>query len=494
MNHLDEQQHTPELTLTPQAWAHGGHTVARTDEGRVVFVRHADVGEQVRVRLTEHDPQAKFWRGDVTEVLTASEHRRQSHPWAAADTVLCAARGQKPVGGAELGHLDLHRQRQIKTEVLNELLGGIGGLPAGELDRLQPSVEALPGEHPLGLQWRTRAHFAVDHNGCIAMHPHRSDDLVAVEDFPLMVPALSALDLAQVDLRGVARVDLAAPSGGSGPLVLVTPGAADDPDLPEHLMNGLITHLQRVSPEASVVLGPAEGSRGTASVLMGRGHTEERLDGLAWRVSAGGFWQIHRQAPATLLHRITQAAAVQHGDTVLDLYSGAGLFTAALAQAAGPSGGVVAIEGSPVTSADAAATFAQVPQVEVVRGDVEQRLAQIWPDRVRAPRKRPRTGAARGRRGGRGADLQAGGHGKFTGRAAPDVVVLDPPRSGAGKPVVDAIHALAPERVVYLSCDPATLARDLARFTHHGWQIQSVTGFDLYPNTHHMETLVVLTR
>lgn len=494
MNHLNEQHHTPELTLTPHAWAHGGHTVARTDEGRVVFIRHADVGEKVRVHLTEHDSQAKFWRGDAVEVLEASEHRRRKHPWEAADAVLCAARGQKPVGGAELGHLELHRQRQIKTEVLNELLGGIGGLTADELDRLQPSVEALPQEHPLGLQWRTRAHFAVDQNGRIAMHPHRSDDLVPVQDFPLMVPALSDLDLAQVDLGGVARVDLAAPSGGSGPLVLVTPGAADDPRLLDHLMDGLVAHLQRVSPEASVVLGVAEGSRGSASVLMGRGHTEEQVDGLTWRVSAGGFWQIHRQAPATLLHRITQAAAVQPGETVLDLYAGAGLFTAALAQDAGTPGHVVAIEGSPVTSADAAATCAQMPHVEVVRGDVEQRLAQIWPDRVRAPRRRPGKGAARGRRGGRGGDLRTGGHGKLAGRATPDVVVLDPPRSGAGKPVVDAIHAVAPQRVVYLSCDPATLARDLARFGHHGWQIQSVTGFDLYPNTHHMETLVVLTR
>lgn len=494
MTRTNRQPHAPDLILTPHTWAHGGHTVARTEQGRVVFIRHAEVGEQVRVRLTEYEPQAKFWRGDAVEVLSASDHRRDRHPWAAADAVQCAADSRHPVGGAELGHLTLPRQRQIKTQVLHELLVGIGGLTSAELDSLQPMVTALPEEHSLGLAWRTRAHFAVDEDGAIAMHPHRRDDLVPVEDFPLMVAELRNLRLSQTDLRGVARVDVAAPSGGGGPLVLVTPRSADDSDLTPRLMAGLVSHLQTIAPEASVVLGAAEGTRGAASVLMGRGHTQERVDDLTWQVSAGGFWQIHRQAPSVLLPRVSQAAAAQPGQTVVDLYSGAGLFTAALAQAVGESGRVMAIEGSPLTSADAAATLGHLRQVEVVRGDVERSLARIWPDRVRAPRGRHVQGAQRGRRDqsrpGR-SRRPDGGHGAATG---PDVVVLDPPRAGAGKPVVDAIHALQPQRVVYLSCDPATLARDLGRFRHHGWRLQAVTGFDMYPNTHHLETLVTLTR
>lgn len=500
MNLVNREHHGPELILTPHAWAHGGHTVARTDQGRVVFVRHADVGEQVRVRLTEHQPEAKFWRGDAVEVLTGSEHRREHHPWAAADAVLCASDGAQPVGGAELGHLSVSRQHQIKTQVLHELLGGIGGLRPEELEDLQPIVTSLPYEDPLGLQWRTRAHFAVNDDGVIAMHPHRSDHLVAVDDFPLMVPALRNLNLAQADLRGVVRVDVAAPSGEAGPLVLVTPPSAGDADLPERLQAGLVSHLQSVSPEASLVLGPAEGVRGEPAVLMGRGHTQERVGDLTWTVSAGGFWQIHRQAPSTLLPRISQAAGLEPGQTVLDLYSGAGLFTAALAQTVGESGRVVAVEGSPVTSADAAATFAELPHVDVERGEVERSLARIWPERVRAPRGRhgARSQGTQGSGGTRrrrsGSELRSSGNGKRPAVASPDVVVLDPPRAGAGKAVVDAIHALQPQRVVYLSCDPATLARDLARFRHHGWQIRSISGLDMYPNTHHLETLVTLTR
>ncbi|MDO5619356.1 class I SAM-dependent RNA methyltransferase [Kocuria sp.] len=513
MNTLHHQQsatgssEAPELTVTPHAWAHGGHTVARTHDGRVVFVRHADVGERVRVRLTEHQPEAKFWRGDTVEVVEASPHRRQAHPWAPADALLCASNGTLPVGGAELGHLELPRQREIKTGVLNELLAGIGAVPAAELDRLAPRVTALPQEHPWGLGWRTRAHFTVTDDGAVAMYPHRSDQPVPVKSFPLMVQALENLHLAEVDLHGVQRLDLAAPAEQpeadgvalAGPLILVTPREAGDAQLVAHLTEQLLPYLNRVAPHASVVLGTADGERGTPHVLMGRGFLHETVGNLRWRVSAGGFWQIHRQAPAVLLPAITEAAQLEEGQCALDLYSGAGLFTAGLARAVGESGAVLAVEGSPVTSADAESTFEQWPQVGVRRGAVDRVLAHHWPDLIAAPRhgrsSRGRSGTGNRGKGNRGRHANSTG-GRGTGSAArrPDVVVLDPPRAGAGKPVVDAIHQLAPGRVVYLSCDPATLARDLARFRHHGWQLEAVRGLDMYPNTHHLETLVTLVR
>lgn len=492
--------------LTPGPWAYGGHTVARTDEGRVVFVRHADSGERVKARLTDADPGAKFWRADTVEVLEASPHRRDRHPWQAADALLTAAGGLPPVGGAEMGHLTLERQREVKTGVLRELLGGIGRLAPAELDALDPAVEALPGEDPRGLGWRTRAHFAVDAAGSIAMHPHRSEALVPVAGFPLMVPALEALGLAELDFTGAERIDLVAPCGGAdgeAPAIVVTPAAGDSAALREalreRLAGELLARLEEASPGLSVLLGPAEGERGPAEVLAGTATVRERAGGSSWEVSAAGFWQIHRHAPATLLEAVGEAAQLTGGQTALDLYSGAGLFTAALAEGVGASGHVLAVEGSPLTSADAARNSAPQEQVEVVRGSVDEVLAERWPGVVRAPRRRAHGSRQRGGGRARRTASRAGSRAASSTRSAaetarPGVVVLDPPRAGAGKNVVDALNALGPSRIVYLSCDPATLARDLARFRHHGWQFESVRGFDLYPNTHHLETLVVLTR
>lgn len=516
-----------DIVLTAGAWANGGHTVARTDEGRVVFVRHAETGERVRVRLTEAGPDASFWRGDVVEVLEPAPHRRRRHPWPAADAVAAAQRGVPPVGGAELGHLELERQREIKTGILRELLGGIGGFGSEELDRLHPVVRALPGEDSDGLGWRTRAHFTVDDAGRPAMHPHRSDQAIAVTGFPLMVPALERLRLWELDFTGAQRIDLAvsasspADAAGSGeggdggqgsrpPLVVVTPREFPTPEeahracatLRDHLQSTVLPHLEAESPGTSVVLAAAPGERTGPEVLAGEPAVTERAGGYSWRVSAGGFWQIHRAAPAVLLEAVTDAARAEEGQFAVDLYSGAGLFTAGLAEAVGESGRVLAVEGSPVTSADAAATFAGHGQVEIVRGSVEGVLGRRWPGSVpggpgaRRGGRRGSGGSGPRRRDARGTRSKLGeGPARQvtdTGRS-PDVVVLDPPRAGAGKRVVDALATIGARRIVYLSCDPATLARDLARFRGHGWRVESLEAFDLYPNTHHMETLVSLT-
>lgn len=488
-----------EMLLSPYAWAHGGHTVARTDDGRVVFVRHADVGELVRVRVTDHDPKAAYWRADTVEVVEAAEHRREHHPWAAADATLAA--GETPVvGGAELGHLVLERQRAIKTEILVELLGRIGAVPQTQLDALDPQVVAMPDEHSCGLQWRTRAHFGVDRHGVIAMHPHRDDQLVAVDDFPLMVPQLRQLRLAEVDFRGVSRVDVAAPScltphgndphpeSNHGPLIMLTPQDGNSSDCEKQAVDRVLTHVQSVAPTASVVLKAAAGQPSRFTVLAGEGHVCECVDRFTWKVSAGGFWQIHRSAPSLLLQEIPAAAELTAGQFVLDLYSGAGLLTTPLAHAVGETGHVMAVEGSSITSADAVTNARELDQVEVVCGAVDAVLHRRWPMVVRGPRGQRRRGSRKTI-----SDVMRTGH-KGAAPMFPDVVVLDPPRTGAGKSVVDAIHAVSPRRVVYLSCDPATVSRDVARFLHHGWHVESVKGFDMYPNTHHLETLVTLVR
>jgi tRNA/tmRNA/rRNA uracil-C5-methylase (TrmA/RlmC/RlmD family) len=182
-------------------------------------------------------------------------------------------------------------------------------------------------------------------------------------------------------------------------------------------------------------------------------------------VAADGFWQVHRAAPAVLTGAVLEATGASAGElagaTVLDLYSGAGLFTLPLADAVGPQGHVVAVEGDARAVKDARRNAHAYDQVDLRLGAVDRVLA--------------------------------GGPGEAEVPAA-DVVVLDPPRSGAGRTVVDAIAALAPRRVVYVACDPAALARDVGYLAAHGYALRGVRGFDLFPHTHHVEAVAVLDR
>ncbi len=187
----------------------------------------------------------------------------------------------------------------------------------------------------------------------------------------------------------------------------------------------------------------------------GGDHLVEETAGRRWRVSAGAFWQVHPAAPDALTAAVMGGLRVRPGERALDLYAGVGLFAGQLGLAVGPAGRVVAVESSAAASADAVVNLRDLPRVSVVRLDVRKALASI----VAGP---------------------------F------DVVVLDPPRSGAGAKVVAAICALRPRAVGYVACDPAALARDLATFRDTGYELSSLRAFDLFPQTHHVECVAIL--
>jgi tRNA/tmRNA/rRNA uracil-C5-methylase (TrmA/RlmC/RlmD family) len=423
--------------------AHGGHCVAR-HEGRVVFVRHGIPGEKVRVRLTDAAPDAKFWRGDVVEVLEASPDRVE-HFWDLADSARSWSHRHPPLGGAELGHISLERQRRLKAEVLAEQLRRLAGV-----DR-ETEVEAV-GEQAAhdGLAWRTRAGFGVTPAGKLGMHAHRSDTVLPVRAMPLAVDGINALGLWEVDLQGIERVEVAAPANGSRPLVLLVPA-------PGTRAKRLSAILAQLPDDVSVAsLDPVKGE---VLQLRGRTYVQETAAGHDYRVTGDGFWQIHREAPDTLVAALTgflhDGGFLEPGAVVADLYAGAGLFTAPLADAVGVTGSVLSVEGSPGTSRDARKNLHGSPQVEIVQGRVERVL-----------RQKPRN---------------------F------DAILLDPPRAGAGKAVVNQLIGSSPRAVAYVSCDPASFARDLGYFQQGGWELSGLRAFDLYPHTHHMETVALLT-
>ncbi|MDQ0769633.1 tRNA/tmRNA/rRNA uracil-C5-methylase (TrmA/RlmC/RlmD family) [Pseudarthrobacter defluvii] len=429
--------------------AHGGHCVAR-HEGRVVFVRHAIPGEKVRVRLTEAGDDAKFWRADVIEVLEASPDRVE-HFWRPADSLRAWSHGHPPVGGAEFGHITPDRQRSLKADVLGEQLTRLAGFEQ------MPSVwtggvEQVGEKHDggTGLGWRTRASFSVTPGGRLGMHAHRSDHIIPVREMPLASEAINALHLWELDLQAVERVEVAAPANGSRPLVLLAPA----PGTKEKRLRAIAAD---VPGEASVAA--FDPLTGQVTQLRGRTWVQESAVGHEYRVTGEGFWQIHRDAPGTLVGAVTEFLQggdfIHPGAVVADLYAGAGLFTAVLADAVGEAGSVLSVEGAPGTSRDARKNLHSAAQVEVVQGRVERVL-----------RQKPRN---------------------F------DALVLDPPRAGAGKAVVGQLVASRPRAIAYVSCDPASFARDLGYFRRSGWELAGLRAFDLYPHTHHLETVALLT-
>lgn len=186
----------------------------------------------------------------------------------------------------------------------------------------------------------------------------------------------------------------------------------------------------------------------------------EQCRGRTFEVSGSGFWQVHPGAAEALTEAVLDALAPAPGERAVDLYAGVGLFSAFLAERVGPSGSVVAVEADPVAVEDAARNLADLPQVRVLRGRV---------DRVVGHPRGPLAGGA-------------------------DVVVLDPPRTGARRSVVRRVAALGPRAVAYVACDPAALARDVGLFAEEGYRLAGLRAFDLFPMTHHVECVAQLVR
>jgi tRNA/tmRNA/rRNA uracil-C5-methylase (TrmA/RlmC/RlmD family) len=187
----------------------------------------------------------------------------------------------------------------------------------------------------------------------------------------------------------------------------------------------------------------------------------ERVDTGDWsaefRLSARGFWQVHPRAAATFVAHVRHELAAKPGERALDLYAGVGLFALALADAVGPTGAVLAIESDARTITDAKSNLRQRPEIELRRGKVDRVLKPL---------------------------VRQGIH--------TDLVVLDPPRTGAGKSVIKDIAALAPRAIAYVACDPAALARDVAYARAAGYGMRSLRAFDAFPMTHHVECIAIL--
>ena len=370
-------------------------------EGRVVFVRHTLPGERVRALVTDGEESSTFWRADAVEVLEPSPDRvPRPCPWA----------GPGRCGGCDWQHVALPAQRDLKAAVVREQLQRLAGLD------VPVEVEAVAGDDG-GLGWRTRVHFAVDDEGRTGLRRHRSHEIQILDFCRIAHPLVDRSGVTSRRWPGHQGVDVSVAVSSGETVVL---------------------------PDGRPVAGEP------ASIT-------EHVHGRAFRVSGGGFWQIHPGAASTLVDTVLQGLEPRAGDRVLDLYAGVGLFAAVLADRVAPGGRVTAVEASRSAVADAQHNLAGLPGVRVEPGRVDHVLR---------------------RRG--------------LGRA--DLVVLDPPRTGAGKQVVTALASIGPRRITYVACDPAALARDLRWFAARGYTLASLRAFDLFPMTAHVECVATLHR
>jgi len=395
-----------ELTLTTGAPANGGSCVARHD-GRVVFVRYALPGETVRVRVV--DERGSFWRAEVVEVIDPSPDRVDS---------LCPIAGVDGAGCCDLAFATPDASRRIKGAVVANQLSRLGGYHWRDED----SATAEPVGSGAATGWRTRVRLDTTADGRPGFHRYHSADLV------------TDLGCAQLPSGMVDGLDdLRVPGGAQLHLALDSEGT-------RHVVQS----------------GPKNGRKSPTRVVDGQYEAVQRIGSRVWRVPVTAFWQAHREAAALYSDLVAGWAQLEPGMTAWDLYGGAGVFAASLAEQVGESGHVVTVDTSRGSSRSARAALADLKSVSVITDSVRRALA--------------------------------------TQHQRADVAVLDPPRTGANREVIDQIAAADVPRIIHIGCEAASFARDVGLYLRHGYHVEEIRVFDSFPLTHHIECVAVLNR
>ncbi len=411
--------------------------LVEVEVGPVAHGGHCVARHEGRVLFVRHCLPGERIRAQVTEAREGQRFVRAdcvevlaASPHRVTAPCPYAAPGQ--CGGCDFQHAALGYQRELKAMVVREQFSRLAGL------EVEVVVEPVPGDSD-GLGWRSRVEFAVDDAGRAGLRAHRSHEVVPVQTCLIAEPRVLQTGVLSEDWAGREGVDVVVPSVGE-PLEVPLPVDGDQvPSVAEHVAG------QRFSGD--------------------------------FEVSARGFWQVHPGAAATFVDTVLAMLEPRQGETALDLYAGVGLFAAALATEVGPSGRVVAIESDATAVASAAGNLAAYRSVVMVRARVDDAFGVPRPSRSGpAPRRAQRQRKLRR-------------HPLLPERA--DLVVLDPPRTGAGRAVAAQVAALGPRAIAYVACDPAALARDTAYLRDGGYALRELRAFDAFPMTHHLECIAL---
>ncbi|MBS5671691.1 MAG: 23S rRNA (uracil(1939)-C(5))-methyltransferase RlmD [Firmicutes bacterium] len=422
-------------------------------EGCAVFIPNAIAGEVCEIQITK---AAKTWAaGRIRRILEVSPHRVNR---ACPQSKLC--------GGCAFQHMDYQEECRLKAERVRQALNRLGGEALKTMDLL-PAPETR--------RYRNKAQYPVAQEKQRAMagfYREGTHQVVSCPQCGILAPEMDAVRDAVVDYMNQYRVSAYDEGSGTGLVrhIYVRKGWVSGQLLVCLVVNGtrlprqeaLLERLQRIPGFATLVLSvhqkPGNAVLGnTFHTLYGPGWIEDTLCGLTFRLSPRSFYQVNHDQAERLYELAIAGAGIQKTDVVLDLYCGVGTITLAMAKAAGR---VIGVEVEPQAVADAQDNARRngVQNAEFFCGDAGQAALSLREQGL-----------------------------------TPDVVVVDPPRKGLSPDVIQALAQMSPRKIVYISCDPATLARDVALLKERNFQLLGARAVDMFPRCAHVETVAWLS-
>ena len=450
---MDGWKKNASLTLEITGYTAEGMGVARW-EGRVVFIPGTILGERWEVQLLKVKTNVAW--GRAVRLLDPSPERVELD---------CPLAGR--CGGCQYRHMTYEEELRAKRQRVQDALTRVGGVSL-EL----PQV--LRAENPLRYRNKVQFPVAQEKRGlAVGYYRSRSHDVLDVDDCLLQPETVTALRRAfkgwmeryrvpaydEGTCQGLIRHLYVRTNQAGEALCCVVANGTRLPHAPELVQSlrqavpalaGLV--LNTNTKDTNVILGP------NYRTIWGRDFLKERLCGMTFRLSVPSFFQINRAQTERLYAQALEFAGLTGQETVLDLYCGIGTISLALAQRAGQ---VIGAEIVPEAVQDAQANAArnQVDNARFLCGDAGEAAFQLAAEGVR-----------------------------------PQVICVDPPRKGLAPEVPEILASMSPERIVYVSCDPATLARDVKRFGELGYPAVKAQAVDLFPRTAHVETVVLLRK
>ena len=379
---------------------HGGHFLAHHD-GKTIFVRGALDGERVEISITSK--RKKVYFAQATSIIDSSPHR-VSPPCQSSHTC----------GGCDFQYVDITYQRILKSQVLHESLRKFSGLDVSLIDKLiKNGVQPLSATDHDGSNWRYRSRF-VWQNGW-HMRKQASHELVSTPQCTIIT---------------------------------------------QQMRDALAAVVSATDGEYFVVEGNNGVSLGNSDTqLSGPTMVDHALFDSQWSIPPQAFWQANPNLIPAIADFLGQLKVINQGDNWWDLYGGAGVFAAYLAQQVGHVGHVTSVDGDPMATRAARSALHNCANIRLIHSDVEQFLDQV--------------------------DGTAG--------AWPRGILVDPPRSGAGESVARKIMGFEPDYIVYIACDPVALARDIKTLSEK-YFLSELRSWDAFPMSHHFETVALLRR
>ena len=430
-----------------------GQGVAKID-GCAVFIPNALMGEKCLVKI---EKAQKTWAaGKISELLEKSPHRvNRKCPVA------------KLCGGCDFWHMDYEEECRMKAERVRQALNRIGGenldsVPlmatpscTGYRNKAVYPVASKKGKVYAGF-FRAGTHQIVENEGCLILFPEADQVKNTVIAF-MNRHNLTAYD--ETTGQGLLRHIFVRRGWVSGKLlVCLTINGQKLPHSKE-----LIDELQKIPGFATLVLSintkPGNSVLGDKEIILyGPGYIEDTLCGLTFRLSAKSFYQVNHPQAQRLYEAAISQAGITKNDLVLDLYCGVGTITLIMAKSAKKVIGVEVVEAA-VADARENAKRNNIENAEFFCGDAGKAALELEKQGI-----------------------------------IPDVVVVDPPRKGLNADTIEALHKMSPRKIVYVSCDPATLARDVALLSEKGYALKTAQAADLFPRCAHVESIVCLAR